>query len=100
MSFLSDRPQGSCYRGDRYSDAAELQAHHLIEQRFAGVLGQNARQALSVAVTPAEHQAFTNAGRAAISYGAGTAHVTEAQIMGAARKIYADYPVISNALGF
>ena len=76
-----------------------LQAHHLIEQRFAGVLGQNARQGLSVAVTQAEHQAFTNAWRSAIPYGAGTANATEAQIMNAARQIYADYPQILNALG-
>jgi hypothetical protein len=76
-----------------------LQAHHLVEQRFAGVLGQNARQGLSVAVTQAEHQAFTNAWRSAIPYGAGTANATEAQIMNAARQIYADYPQILNALG-
>lgn len=76
-----------------------LQAHHLIEQRFTGVLGQNARQGLSVAVTQAEHQAFANAWRLAIPYGAGTANATEAQIMNAARQIYSDYPQILNALG-
>lgn len=64
-----------------------LQAHHLIEKRFAGLLGQNARQRLSVAVTQAEHQAFTNAWREAIPYGAGTANATKAQIMNAARQI-------------
>src|SRR5690606_9601281 len=56
-----------------------LQAHHLVEQRFAGVLGQNARQMASVAVTKAEHQAFTNAWRQAIPYGQGTANATRQQ---------------------
>src|SRR5690606_19837283 len=58
-----------------------LQAHHLVEQRFAGVLGQNARQMASVAVTKAEHQAFTNAWRQAIPYGQGTANATRQQVL-------------------
>jgi hypothetical protein len=76
-----------------------LQAHHLIEQRFATVMGQNARQALSVAVTPAEHQVFTNARRAAIPYGSGTANATAQQVLDAARQIYANHPEILSALG-
>lgn len=77
-----------------------LRAHHLIEQRFAGVMGQNARQMLSVAVTPAEHQAFTNAWRAAIPYGpAGTGAATTATVQQAARSIYSGYPEILEALG-
>jgi hypothetical protein len=76
-----------------------LQAHHLIEQRFAAVMGEDARQKLCVAVTPAEHQAFTNAWRAAIPYGEGTANVTKEMIMREAARIYADYPAILQALG-
>ncbi len=76
-----------------------LQAHHLIEQRFAAVMGQDARRKLCVAVTPAEHQAFTNAWRAAIPYGEGTANVTKEMIMREAARIYADYPAILQALG-
>jgi hypothetical protein len=53
-----------------------LQAHHVVEQRFAGVMGGNATQRMSVAVTPAEHQVFTNAWRQAIPYGAGTKAAT------------------------
>jgi hypothetical protein len=48
-----------------------LQAHHLVEQRFHRSLGMTAEQARnwpSVAVTPKEHQMFTNAWRTAISY--------------------------------
>lgn len=76
-----------------------LQAHHLIENRFATLMGQTARQGLSVAVTPAEHQVFTNAWRAAIPYGAGTANATVEQVLNAARQIYSDYPSILSALG-
>jgi RHS repeat-associated protein len=76
-----------------------LEAHHLVEQRFAGVMGQSAGDMASVAVTQAEHQVFTNAWRQAIPYGEGTLNATPAQIEGAARQIYADYPDILSALG-
>ena len=76
-----------------------LEAHHLIEQRFAGAMGQSASDMASVAVTKADHQAFTNAWRQAIPSGEGTANATPAQIHSAARQIYADYPDILSALG-
>jgi RHS repeat-associated protein len=77
-----------------------LQAHHLLEQRFAGVLGQNARQMASVAVTKAEHQVFTNAWRALIPYGeTGTGEATRESIMQAARQVYANHSAILGALG-
>jgi hypothetical protein len=77
-----------------------LVAHHLIEQRFAAVMGQNAGDMASIAVTDAEHQAFTNAWRAAIPYGPrGTGMATRVQVEDAARQIYADYPDILKALG-
>ena len=63
-------------------------------------MGQNARQMLSVAVTPAEHQAFTNAWCALIPYGeAGTGAATRESIMQAARQIYGGYSSILEALG-
>ena len=76
-----------------------LQAHHLLEQRFAGVLGVSPRSMSSIALTPAEHQIFTNAWRQLIPYGSGTANATREQIMNAARIIYKDYPDILKALG-
>lgn len=55
---------------------------------------------LSVAVTKGEHQAFTNAWRAAIPYGAqGTGTATGQQVIEAAKRIYANYPAILKALG-
>jgi hypothetical protein len=76
-----------------------LQAHHLIEQRFAQLLGAEAGEMASIALTRAEHQAFTNAWRAAIPYGEGTANATVDQVMNAARQIYQQYPTILRALG-
>lgn len=76
-----------------------LQAHHLLEARFEEILGQKASQMLSVAVTKSEHQVFTNAWRRLIPYGAGTEGATKKSIMEAARKIYADHPVILRMLG-
>jgi len=62
-------------------------------------MGQNVRQMASVAVNPAEHQAFTNAWRAAIPYGAGTQNATKETVMRAARTIYAGHPALLEALG-
>jgi hypothetical protein len=76
-----------------------LEAHHLLEQRFAEVLGQNARHMESVAVTKAEHQAFTNAWRALIPYGQGTANATTQQVLDAAKRIYSGHPELLRALG-
>jgi hypothetical protein len=51
---------------------------------------------LSIVVTPAEHQVFTNAWHAAIGY---KRDVSPAEISAAARRIYANYPAVLNALG-
>jgi RHS repeat-associated protein len=76
-----------------------LQSHHLLEKRFARLLGESPSKALSVAVTEGEHRAFTNAWRRAIPYGSGTANATRQQVLDTARQIYADYPEILRALG-
>lgn len=76
-----------------------FEAHHLIEERFAGVIGQSPGDMASVAVTDAEHQAFLNAWRQAIPYGEGTANAAPAEIRNAASQIYADYPDIRSARG-
>jgi len=76
-----------------------LQVHHLIEKRFAAMLGQNSNDMASIALTQTEHQVFTNAWRNAIPYGEGTINATREQVMNAAKQIYKDYPEILNALG-
>ena len=76
-----------------------LHSHHLIEKRFAGILKQKAGDMMSRIVNPTQHQQFTNAWRAAIPYGFGTASANRATIEAAARRIYANYPSILDALG-
>jgi hypothetical protein len=76
-----------------------LEAHHLLEKRFAGVLGVKPGDMASAALTKAEHQAFTNAWRKAIPYGSGTANATREQVLGAAKQIYKDHPGFLKALG-
>lgn len=77
----------------------DLEAHHLIEKRFADVLGVNAREMLSMAVTKGEHQALTNLWRSEISYGVGTAKATAESVLNAASRIYQNSPTILKALG-
>jgi len=78
-----------------------LQAHHLIEQRFANILGVDAKTMQSMALTPAEHQTFTNLWRSQIPYGLnGTGLATSQSVMRAAQEVYKGYPAILNVLGF
>ena len=77
-----------------------LQAHHIIEQRFLPALqklGLSANKMLSVAVTPEEHQKFTNAWRSAFAYGTDYANLTISEIWKAAQQIYAEYPELLKA---
>jgi hypothetical protein len=76
-----------------------LEVHHLIEKRFAALLGQKADEMASIALTEAEHQAFTNAWRKLIPYGEGTVDATRKQIEDATREIYKDFPEILKKLG-
>ena len=73
-----------------------VQVHHLIEKRFAKVLGVNQGDMLSIVLTKGEHQVFTNAWRKAIPYGT---KANKQQIMREARYIYKDYPEILKILG-
>jgi hypothetical protein len=54
---------------------------------------------LSAVVTNSEHQVFTNAWRRQIPYGQGTANATRQDVMNAAKRVYANYPAIREALG-
>jgi len=74
-----------------------LQAHHLIEQRFAKGLGLNAGKMPSIALTRQEHQAFTNLWRSAIGYNTDpsmvrTTNATLQDIWIAAQQVYAQHP--------
>lgn len=84
-------------KGSRKAQGIEI--HHLIEQRFAGLLGQTPGDMASIVLTIEEHRGFTNAWRQAIPYGAGTSSATTSQVTNAAKQIYKDYPVILKSLG-
>ncbi|MBN2835414.1 MAG: hypothetical protein JXR48_10665, partial [Candidatus Delongbacteria bacterium] len=74
-----------------------LQAHHIIEQRLAAALGLNSNEMLSVALTKAEHQAFTNAWRALIPYGTNYDLLSPQKVWEVAQKVYAEYPALLEA---
>jgi len=76
-----------------------LRAHHLIEKRFATLLGVDQKKMLSIALTPKEHQIFTNQWRNLIPYGNRTRRATRDEVLDAAREIYKNYPGILKALG-
>jgi RHS repeat-associated protein len=80
-----------------------LRAHHLIEKRFAKGLDLPPGKIPSVALTPEEHQAFTNAWRETIGHNSDnplitTANATREDVWAAAQKIYADYPELLKAV--
>lgn len=81
-----------------------LQVHHLIEQRFAGIMKVIPGSMESIALTKFEHQVFTNAWRSKIGYAGSksaisTATASRQQVLNAAKEIYKDYPTILKALG-
>lgn len=74
-----------------------LQAHHIIEKRFAGILNVNTYDMFSVALTKEEHQLFTQRWRKAIPYNSDYSSLTKSQLWSAARKVYQDYPELMEA---
>jgi len=95
---------GTAARLRAVSAGSGLRVHHLIEQRFAGTLGQVPNQMISVVLDPTTHQKFTNAWRDAIGYSnslnsLNTNTATPEQIWQAARRIYQNYPELLQALG-
>jgi hypothetical protein len=67
-----------------------LQAHHLIEKRFADILGIAPNDMLSVALTKEQHQIYTNRWRTLITYG--KKGLTKEYIMDIAKQVYYDAP--------
>lgn len=89
----------SYYQLKKLINNTGLQAHHIIEQRFRETVVSNQ----AVAVTAAEHQAFTNKWRELLPYGSGRTF-TPAEIWHHAQTVYADFPALLDAariaLGF
>lgn len=75
-----------------------LEVHHIVEKRFAPVVGyaNKTGSMLSVALTKSQHREFTNAWRGAIGYGASkTATIDE--IWEAAKTVYRNHPALLEA---
>lgn len=92
----------SCKQLRTMIEGTGLQAHHIVEQRFARTLGINPEQMPSVALTPDEHQVLTNAWRQLIGYSNSTNPVntitaTAQDVWSAAQEIYAAYPDLLEA---
>jgi RHS repeat-associated protein len=71
----------------------KLQAHHILEQRFAAILvtaGCILDLASSMPLTKDEHRVYTNAWRSRFPYGRGTACATADQVIAFAREVYKD----------
>lgn len=68
-----------------------MNAHHIIEKRFAPTLRVNPNSMASIALTVEEHAVFTSRWRDALPYGNRTPY-TKAQIQTAAKQVYKGYP--------
>ena len=75
-----------------------MQAHHLIEKRFANQLNLDYKKMNAIALTKEEHQKFTNAWRKLIPYGTGTKSADIEKILKSAEMIYKDYPELLQAI--
>ena len=77
-----------------------LEAHHIVEQRFLGGQNINTKTALSVAVTKAEHQQFTNNWRRYFPYGRTDYSDVKTinQVWEAAQYIYKGHPALLDAV--
>ncbi|MEA5018044.1 MAG: hypothetical protein VB009_04940, partial [Erysipelotrichaceae bacterium] len=72
-----------------------LEAHHIIEKRMAMALGiKKTRSMLSVAVTAAEHQVFTNKWRSILPYGSIYRDLSSNEIWEYAQDVYQGYPAL------
>ncbi len=74
-----------------------LHAHHIVEKRLVAYLDIDVHNMLSVAVTPAEHQKFTNAWRRRIPHGTKYRELSREYIWEVAQEVYKDYPEILKA---
>jgi RHS repeat-associated protein len=69
----------------------DLEAHHIIQARFAPLFNVDPEDMMAIAVSNLEHSALDLAWMDAIPYGT-TAAATQGEVLGAALDIYVDYP--------
>ncbi len=66
-----------------------MEAHHIVQSRFAGLFGLNSKEMMSVALTHAEHVHLDNLWRQVLPYGR---NYTAAQVRAAIPQVYRNYP--------
>ncbi len=76
----------------KMTKGTDLEAHHLVEVRFAKNLGVKSDNMLCIALTKEEHQKYTNLWRKYIGYGSGTEEASWDKIWEAAQNVYKDDP--------
>jgi len=70
----------------------EIQAHHLIEQRFLNMFGWNADEVPSVILAKGDHQATTNILRMATKYGEDATFATKEEVLKYYNDLYGLFP--------
>jgi hypothetical protein len=73
-----------------------LHRHHLLDVRFADMLGIDPNTVPGVYKTPTTHQIFTNQSRSAIPYGTGNVNIDK--IWQAMQQVYADFSIYLEAV--
>jgi len=76
-----------------------LEVHHIVEKRFLPAINMaNPNSMLSVALSKAEHQIYTNAWRAAFPYGQQVyGDIAKSELWKVAQKIYENFPELMEA---
>ena len=69
-----------------------MEAHHLVEKRFAGILGIKSDNIISIALTKEQHRIYTNRWRTEIPYGSNYNVISKKKLLNAAQKVYKDAP--------
>jgi len=68
----------------------ELRVHHIVEKRFATVIGKKPGEISSVILTREQHQIFTNKWREAVKYGSDYSKMSVDDIAKKVKVVYAD----------
>jgi RHS repeat-associated protein len=67
---------------------SKLEAHHIIEKRFADIMGQKPGEMLSILVDKTTHNKFTKAMADLIPRGEGTAKATKSEVLEKTKQMY------------
>ena len=89
---------GSYYKLSKLfnNKVSQVEIHHIVEKRFAALLGKSENEMMSVALEKGFHQnVVTQRWKNAISYGQEYIIFTKNQLIAAAEKVYFDMPILN-----